>query len=583
MQWNLDDIYKPQEFYEALAEAEKKIGDFGKLIIKLDPEMEGTIFEKILQESEKLGDEIRKILYYPELREATNQKDDEAKKMKAMAMELYLKYTEIGRKFDHWIKGLEEIGGKKLDNKNAKRLFKVIEDLEYSLDRSRELAKYSLNLKNEEIIDHKDSYGLKPLLDLREILETETRYELEIEGKKIKIETQAELTKLFYSPKREIRKQAYKALLNKHKENLSKYNLVYQARVRDWIYEGKLRGFKSPIAQRNVGNDVSDKTIEVLLRVCRDNRKIFWKFFELKAKKMGLKKLERWDVYSPIGAKDKKMEWEETKKIVLESFGNFWPKFGEEAKRIIEEKHVDVLPKKEKRGGAFCATVTPKITPYVLLNFTGTQRDALVLAHELGHGVHSLMANKHFGSTQLAGLPLAETASTLGELMVFDNLIKNEKNDAIKQSLIWEKLGDAYATILRQNYFVMFEMKAYRAIEKGVTGEELSEIYFQNLKEQFGNSIDLDKNFRYEWAYISHIFESPFYCYAYNFGELLSYSLFYKYKKEGVKWLEKIKKILEAGGSRDPDKLLKEAGIDTEKEEFWQGGFLILKKWLSQV
>ncbi|MCX6726790.1 MAG: M3 family oligoendopeptidase, partial [Candidatus Shapirobacteria bacterium] len=531
MQWNLEDIIIEKNI-------EERINKFDNLLKTLNSKISEKEFEMIILESESLGEEITKINYLPELKEATDQKDEEAKKEKSKAREVYLKYAEVGRKLDHWIKGLEVKGLERLDDVNAKRLFKVVPDLEYSLTRARTLAKHSLDLKNEEIISHKDNYGMTPMLDLREMLETEMSYEIKVKGKIIKIDTQAELTKLFYSQDGEVRKKAYKALLNKHKDNLSKFNLVYQARVRDWRYESKLRGFKTPISQRNISNDISDKTVETLLKVCQDNRKIFWQFFELKAKKMGLKKLKRWDVYAPVCAKAttgkaEKVTWEKAKKIVLDSFDNFWPDFGKKAKQIIEEKHIDLLPGKDKRSGAFCATVTPKITPYVLLNFTGTERDILVLAHELGHAVHSLMAQKHYGSTQQAGLPLAETASTLGELIVFNKMLQQETNIEVKKSLIWSKLGDAYATILRQNYFVLFEMAAFKAIEKGVTGEELSQIYFNNLKEQFGGSVDLEENFRYEWAYVSHIFETPFYCYAYNFGELLSYSLYSRYKKEG--------------------------------------------------
>lgn len=583
MQWNLEDILSEKDWERLIKEVEGGIEKIGKIINKVSPTMGNKEFETLMMESEALGDWIRKIEYYPELKEATNQKDEVAKKQKTQATELYLKYAEIVRVLDHWLKGLEVEGFKRLDNKNAKRLFKVIPDLEYSLTRARTLAKYSLDLKSEEIISHKDSYGMTPMLDLREILETEMSYEIKVKGRKVKVETQAELTKLFYSQDGEVRKEAYLALLNKHKENLNKYNLVYQARVRDWKYEGKLRGFKTPISQRNMGNDVSDKTVETLLKVCQDNRKIFWQFFKLKAKKMGLKKLERWDAYAPIKIKEKKVTWEEAKKTVLMSFDSFWLDFGKKAKQVIEEKHIDLMPGKNKRSGAFCATVTPKITPYVLLNFTGTERDILVLAHELGHAVHSLMAQKHYGSTQQAGLPLAETASTLGELIVFNKMLQQETNMEMKKSLIWSKLGDAYATILRQNYFVLFEMAAFEAIDKGVTGEELSQIYFNNLKEQFGDSVNLEANFRYEWAYISHIFETPFYCYAYNFGELLSYSLYGRYKKEGKSFLRKLEIILAAGGAENPSKLLGKLGINAEEPKFWQGGFEILKDWIKQL
>jgi oligoendopeptidase F len=218
-----------------------------------------------------------------------------------------------------------------------------------------------------------------------------------------------------------------------------------------------------------------------------------------------------------------------------------------------------------------------------MLNHTGTIRDVSTMAHELGHAIHSLYANKHHYSCQHSGLPLAETASTLGELILFDKMLMTETDKKIKKQMLWEKIGDSYATILRQNYFVLFEKEAHEKIAEGITVEGLSEIYLKNLKEQFGNSVIVDRIFRYEWTYISHIFSTPFYCYAYNFGELLALSLFGKYKKEGPNFIPKIEKILAAGGSEDPVEILTKAGFEVTKEEFWQESFKIVKDWTKQL
>lgn len=581
--WNLDDLYKTEEFGERLAEAEKELGKFDEWWEKMSPEMGEEEFKKLLIFLEEFSDKLAVLSGRPGLAEAVNQKDREAKLQQAKIEELGLRIADKTRKFDHWIKGLPLEGRKTLDDKNAKRLFGVIADLKYGLEKGREAAKYTLSQKEERIIDYKDTFGIGPLNDLREMVVTEWDFDLKI-GKRIKkIKTQSDLVALVHSPKREVRKAAYKALWQKYGENIDKLFLVYSNVVKDWGFEAKARGYKSPIGVRNFGNNIPDEAVEQLIEVCKEKADVFRRYFKTKAKILGLKKLSRWDVYAPTGIEvDKKIDYAQAKEIVLENFGKFGPKFYSHANRILEEKHVDVFPRSDKRSGAFCATISPKIAPYVMLNHTNKLRDVMTLAHELGHGVHSLFAQNHYPSAQHAGLPLAETASTLGEMMVFEEIYKNSDKKT-KKALLVEKLGDSYATILRQNYFVMFEKEAHEKIPGGIRVEELCSIYLNNLREQFGGSVTVDNDFKYEWAYVSHIFETPFYCYAYNFGQLVSYYLYSRYKSEGKSFVKVIEKILAAGGSRDPDLVLKEVGIDMRDRNFWANAFGVVEEWQREL
>jgi len=319
------------------------------------------------------------------------------------------------------------------------------------------------------------------------------------------------------------------------------------------------------------------------LKVCQINRDIFHKFFKWKAKELRKNKLERFDIYAPLDKKDRKIEKEEALKLVLDSFDKFAPKFGQYARQIIESQHIDWMTKKDKRGGAFCATIAPQIKPYILLNFTDKTRDVSTLAHELGHGIHSMYAQNHYSSAQHAPLPLAETASTLAEIILFEKILRQETNNKIKKSLLADKMADSYATILRQNYFVMFEKEAHEIIPNGIKMEDLSKVYLKNLKDQFGSSVKIDNIFQYEWSYISHIFDSPFYCYAYNFGELLALGLYKKYKEDKNLWLPRIENILTAGGSQNPQKLLLKNGIDIESKSFWNDSFEIIRGWQREL
>lgn len=581
MKWNLDDILTLNKFDSLYQEVEGEIKTLEKWVEKLNPKMSQKEFGELLEWDEKLGVKLSRLGYLPHLMEAVNQKDQEAKLLKSRNENLGLKISEIGMKIGLWIQGKRK---PILDDENAKRLFATIPDLEYGLKRSREGAKFTLEEREEQIINHKDVNGVGVLGDLREMIETEFEYELRIGGKvDKKISSQAELLSYVYNPKPEIRAAAYKALLKKQKENLDKFFAIYQGIVKDWGYEAKLRGHTSAIGVRNWGNHVPDEAIESLLKVCSNNVGIFQRYFKWKAKELGLKKLSRFDVYAPLQKTEKKIDFEEAKKLVLEALEEFSPNFRKKAEMIINEKHIDVLPNKNKRGGAFCATVAPEITPYVLLNFTGKSRDVSTLAHELGHGIHSLFANKHYPSSQGANLPLAETASTLAEMILFEKMMEKETNNEIKKAWLSDKMADAYATICRQNFFIKFEIKAHEVIQNGIKAEDLSKLYFATLKEQFGNSVEIDPLFKYEWSYISHIFESPFYCYAYNFGELVSYALFANYKKDPKTWIKIIEKILEAGGSQDPQIILQDAKIDICSPKFWQDSFSTIRDWQEKL
>lgn len=582
LKWNLEDICKPDQFEGLLEKIRKeslKTEDWWK---KLSPRMKTEAFWEFIEFDQELAEKFSRLVYLPELMEATDNKDEKARLWKAKVNDLILEHNQRSRKIEHWLKGLAVNGKEKLDDKNAGRLFVAVPDMEYVLNYSRLAAKHTLGQSEEEIIDNKNVTGGEAISDLRGLIEADFEYKL---GKKI-IKTQGELLKYIRSEKAEERKGAYEALFNKHRENIDKFFVIYQATVKDWGFETKKRGYASPIARRNFGNQVSDRAVEALLTVCAEEREVFHKFFEYKAKKLGTNKLSRFDLYAPIETKAKKrpeIKYEEAKRQTLEAFEGFSLRFAKYARQIIEDGHIDVMPAKDKRSGAFCATVSPKISPYVLLNFVGEERDVSTLAHELGHGVHSLYAQKHYPTTQHAGLPLAETASTLGEMILFEKMVEKEKNRERRNEMLVEKIADSYATILRQNYFVKFEIEAHKKLTEGATAEEINQIYLQGLREQFGKSVEVPEIFKYEWLYVSHFFETPFYCYAYSFGELLSLSLYARYKKEGKSFVPMIEKILEAGGSEEPTKLLRGVGVDMESKDFWRESFGVVKQWVDML
>ena len=568
--WDLSELTKDPKspaFQKQIKDLEALAKKFEKIKTNLDPKMSSKKFMSILHEVEEISEKMSKIGGYASLSYSADTQSDEATSLMTRMSKIG---SEISNKilfFDLWWKT-------QVDDKNASRLIKDSGELAEYLRHKRLLAKYALSEPEEKIINTLDVTGISALVKLYDKMTSAYEYKMKI-GNKIKKMTREEITNYIRSTNPKIRETAYKTILTKYKENKGVIGEIYQNIVLNWKDEGiEIRGYKSPISMRNIGNDVDDKTIESLLTVCKRNSPVFQKFFMQKAKMLKMKKLRRYDLYAPAAAniKEKNYQYDKSVKIVFESLRRFSPKLEEFAKKVFNEKHVDSSIRVGKRDGAFCSTLTPKITPYVLVNFTGKTRDVFTLAHELGHAVHSQTAQDRSILVQDAPLPLAETASTFSELLLYDNL-SDKITDDEKKIMLSEKIDDLYATIMRQSFFTIFEVAAHEQIGKGTTIDEISKTYIQNLKEQFGNSVAVSEDFAIEWICIPHFYHTPFYCYAYSFGNLLALSLFQRYKKEGMDFVSSYINILAAGGSKKPEKLLAEHGFDISSQRFWQEGF----------
>ena len=296
-----------------------------------------------------------------------------------------------------------------------------------------------------------------------------------------------------------------------------------------------------------------------------------------------MEKLRRYDVYAPVAQSHKTYSFAEAVEMTLESFNQFDPRFAEQAQKVLDENHLDSEVRKGKRSGAFCSTLTPDLTPWVLTSFQGKPDDVATLAHELGHAIHSLLANHHSALTQDPSLPMAETASTFAEMLLIDYLLAKDSDPDVQRDLLFRQVDDSYAVIMRQAYFAMFERSAHEKIKEGATVDEISEVYFHNLQDQFADSLDLSEDFSIEWVAIPHFYHTPFYVYAYAFGKLLVLSLYKQYRQEGENFKPRYIDILAAGGSDAPMRVLEKAGVDVRSPDFWQGGFDVIKEQVEQL
>ena len=557
---------KSPAFAKQIQNVEKKSKKFEKIKSKLESNISTEKFLGILHRSEEIYEKISMLDGYASLAYAADTQSDEATSLLTRMTKLGSEISNRTLFFDLWWK-------RKVDEKNAKRLIKNSGELAGYLRHKRLLAKYSLSEPEERIINTLDVTGATALVKLYDKITNGFEYEVKINGKKKKL-TREQLSIYTRSTKLKTREVAYKALLNKFTDNKGVLGEIYQNIVLNWKYEGvEIRGFSTPISIRNISNDVDDKTITTLLAVCKKNAFIFQKFFLQKAKMLGMKKIRRYDLYAPSTAKikEKTYPYDKSVRLVLDSFEKFSPKLSVFAVKVFKEKHIDSSIRVGKREGAFCSTLTPRITPYVLINYTGRTRDVFTLAHELGHAVHSQAAADKSILVSEAPLPLAETASTFSELLLYENL-SDKISDDEKRIILSEKIDEMYATIMRQAFFTLFEIDAHKQIANSTTIDELSKTYQLSLKNQFSNSIILSDDFAIEWSCIPHFYHTPFYCYAYSFGNLLALSLFQRYKKEGRDFVPTYISILGSGGSKKPELLLNEYGINIRSSKFWQAG-----------
>jgi oligoendopeptidase F len=446
------------------------------------------------------------------------------------------------------------------------------------------MARYSLSEAEEKIITSMEVTGTNALVKIYDRLTNSFEFEFNKGSGKKKIKklykNKEKLLSLVRSPRPEDRESAYRALWRPYEKNRGVLGDIYQNIAIQWYDENViLRGFKSAISVRNVSNNLDDSTVDILLSVCKNNSKIFQDYFTEKAKIMGMRKLRRYDLYAPLSHKSQRQfKYENAIAIILKTFDDFHPTFRRYLKRLVIENHIDSEIRIGKVSGAFCYSVSPKRTPYVLLNFDGKTRDVSTMAHEFGHAIHSMAASDKSILVSHAPLPLAETASVFAEMLLNDKLTE-ELNKQERKILLAEQIDDFYATTIRQAYFTLFEIEAHHLFaEKNSNVDEVCDVYLQNLREQFGDALSISEKFKYEWLYIPHFYHTPFYCYAYSFGNLLVLSLYQQYKKEGRSFIPKYIRILSSGGSEKPEKLLNAEGIDISKESFWQQGFNLIRE-----
>ena len=542
----------------------------------LAPSMPEGDFAEVLSLVERVATLTRRLNGYATLWLAEETNDQAALAFRGRVDETVAAARNRTLFFELWWKGL--------DGENAARLLDASGDLRYHLETLRRFAPFTLSEPEEKVINVKDVYGARGLETLYDMITNGFTFEIEIDGE-VRTLTRTELMVYARDPLPERREAAYRALYEVFGEQGGVLGQIYAYLVGNWNAENVgLRKMPSAISVRNLRNDLSDEVVDALLASCRKNATVYRRYFRLKAKWLRRDRLRRYDVYAPTGDVERRVPFAEGAEIVLDCMRGFSEEMAEMAERVLSEDHLDSEVRRGKDTGAFCYGVVPNVTPWVSVNYNERLDDVSTLAHELGHAVHAMLASEHSVLTFRSSLPLAETASNFAEILLLKWQLRSEEDPAVRRHLLGKFVDDSYGSILRQAYFVLFEREAHRLIvDEGATVDRLCAHYLDNLADQFGDAVEVSDEFRWEWVSVPHIYQVPFYCYAYAFGLLLVLALYRLYEREGEVFVPKYVRMLSRGGSLSPLEVLDEAGIDVRDERFWQGGFDVIGEMIDEL
>ena len=383
-----------------------------------------------------------------------------------------------------------------------------------------------------------------------------------------------------------VRQAAAKSVGQVLGENQRTFALITNTLVKDKEIEDGWRGFARPVSSRNLGNYVEDEVVEALVQAVRGAfPRLAHRYYALKAKWLGVDTLPYWDRNAPLPEDtDRSIPWEEAQRTVLDAYGAFSEPLADVGRRFFERPWIDAPVRPGKSPGAFAHPTVPSAHPYLLLNYQGRTRDVMTLAHELGHGVHQVLAGPQGHLMADTPLTLAETASVFGEMLTFRALLKVEGDKTRRKVMLAGKVEDMLNTVVRQIAMHGFETRIHDERRTGeLLPDRIGEIWLETQRESLGPALRFEDEYRHYWAYIPHFVHSPFYVYAYAFGDCLVNSLYAVYENASDGFAEKYLDMLRAGGSKRHKELLAPFGLDASDPEFWGRGLDVIAGFIDEL
>jgi oligoendopeptidase F len=402
-----------------------------------------------------------------------------------------------------------------------------------------------------------------------------------LDGDKVPLE--AAMSRL-YSSEREVRREAAEAVAEALQPGLRTRTSVFNAILLDRSIDDRLRAYPSWISARNLANETTDEAVQALIEAVMSRYEVARRYYRLKARLLGLDRIEHYDRFAPVADASSKTTWDEARRIVVGAYGDFHAEVGEIVDGFFERSWIDAPVRPDKSNGAFCATTVPGVHPYILVNFTGERRAILTLAHELGHGLHGVLAQPLGLFNASTPLTTSETASVFGESLTFKNLLAAEGNPRRRLDLLTGRIEDAIATTFRQIAMNRFEETVHT--ERRSVGElapdRLAELWLKSQRDLLGDAVGID-GYENWWSYIPHFAGSPGYVYAYAYGFLFSLAIFQRYEQEGEAMVEPYLELLRLGGSRPPAELARVVGLDLTDPAIWAAGIDALSEQLDEA
>ena len=387
------------------------------------------------------------------------------------------------------------------------------------------------------------------------------------------------------SPDRDVRRNAAEAVTATLEPGLRTRAYVYNTLMADKATDDRLRHYPNWISSRNLANEASDESVQALIDAVQRRYELPRRWYRLKAKLLGLDRLADYDRMAAVTADEAMVRWSDGKALVLGAYQAFSPELGSVARRFFDAPWVDAPPRPAKRPGAFCAYTVPSVHPYLLLNYTHRRRDVLILAHELGHGVHAALAAPQGIFHQSTPLTLAETASVFGEAMTFEALLEQAPDPESRLSLLAESVEGAIATVFRQTSMNRFEDRVHttRREDGELSVDRFGDLWSETQSELLGDAVALTEGYRTWWSYVPHFIATPGYVYAYAYGQLLALSIYRRWKDEGAAFVPRYIELLSAGGSLPPEALGEIVGVDLADPGFWDTGLDLIEDQLREA
>ena len=582
-QWNLGDFYDgytSPKLAQDLKRAHEMVTKFAKSYAGKVETLNPAAFAKALAEYEAVQDLLGKIGSYAQLLYAADMSSPQIGQFYQNAQETLTTLSSAMLFFTLSIN--------KISDSKAKTLLAAKEMEHYApwVRELRVLKPYQLSDELEKMLHEKYVAGRAAWS--RHYDETISELRFKIGGKPLSME---QALHLMSDPKEAVRKEAALAIGEVLQKNIRVFSLITNTLAKDKEIEDNWRGFKQPISSRNVSNQVEDEVVEALMSTVHKNyAKLTHRYYRLKAKWLGKKQLAYWDRAAPLPkVPERSYNWEEAKDLVLSAYTAFSPELGKIGRKFFDKQWIDAQIRPGKAPGAFAHPTVPSVHPYLLVNFQGKARDVMTLAHELGHGVHQVLAGGQGALLADTALTLAETASVFGEQLAFREMLRRETDAARRKSILAGKVEDMLATVVRQIAMCEFEICVHNERKNGeLTAERLGQIWVDVQSQALGPQVKLTPEYQYFWAYIPHFIHTPFYVYAYAFGDCLVNSLYSAYQKEQKKgnargFERKYIEMLSAGGRYRHKELLAPFGLDASKPSFWQGGLDVIAGLIDEL